>query len=950
MTRWHIVQLACLLLLPHALQADEPQSTEARVDFATEVMPLLQRNCTACHHAKKPEGGLVLESFASIMKGGDSGPAAVANDHTASLIWSRASGTEEPIMPPEDNAVGAKPLTPAELELLQRWIAQGVTPSEVNAATQIRWSPIAEALQPIYAVAASEDGRFVAAGRGNQAIVYDMETGEELNRLIDNSLPIPATDMDIVQSIAFSPDGNRIATGGFKAVRLWRRIPQEQTIASPPLVNASHLVAIRPDGTRLAMVNATGDIEIWDPKEPKRLSLLSGFQDRIVELAWARNADRLFALDHVGRVLAIDAAAGKELARLETDLVANLLVASDDGLQVALIDSSKTVKRFRVEQASPEAAHILTAIDSPHTGAVAGITSLAFTPEPNACLVLATESGVVQWYTLASGEKRHEVNHGAGVTQLTMSADGSRVAVAGVDGRTTIWEALADKLSGQAVMTLESRVRFAKLIADAQNAVKREEARGAKLAALLTERETFAKNEAESLKTVQTDRDKLAEALKAEEAKLAEAMTAVTMHEAMIETAKQEFEKVSAQPEAEAKAKDDAKANLDKLTAELAPKVAARDEATKKKDAAAKSFMQKDQTLANAREASDRATAAVPVQARAVAVQTRLTDQAKAVAASWDAKAASAASPATAVALGNRSLAVAFASGTIHVHRLSDGALIEQFPVAGDHIGQPCRLNFLDADTLCAFTPMGKAQRWSLRPQWQWERTIGGLESDLISDRVSGLAFSPDGAALAVGSGTPSRDGQVQLFATASGEVLRSFGDVHSDAVLSLQFSPDGRKVASCAADRTVRILDVATGNVDRTLEGHTHHVLSAAWQSDAVGLVSASADQTVKVWDSETGSSLRTIPGFPKEVTSIFFVPSTRQAITSCADGNVRIHRVDDGGNVRTINASGDFLHCLAATSDGKLIIAGGQSGILRIWSGEDGKLIREIKGNAAN
>jgi WD40 repeat protein len=945
MKRWLLILLVSLICRLQPLQADEPAAPEARIDFATQVMPLLQRNCTACHHAKKPEGGLVLESYDSLMKGGDSGAGAVAKDHVASLVWSRASGTEEPIMPPEDNAVGAKPLSPAELELLKSWITQGAAPSETSTASAIRWSPIATALQPIYAVAASSNGRFVAAGRGNQAIVYDLENGEELSRLIDPSLPTPAADLDIIQSIAFSPDGTRIATGGFKAARIWVQTPREQVIATPPLINATHVVAFHPSGTRFAMVNAIGDIEVWERAEPKRLSLTSGYADRITELAWAASPDRLFALDFSGRVLVIDANAGKELARLESDLSAHSLAVSSDGTQVAIIDSDKKVTRFRFEQTTAEAPITIAKIDSPHTGAVAGVTSVAFTMEPNASLVLATEAGTVQWFTLASGEKRHEVNHGAGVTKLAISSDGLRLAAAGVDGRTTLWEAATDKLSGQAVMTFESRVRFAKSLADAQSAVAREEARSAKQAALLTERETFAKNESESLKTVQADRDKLAEALKAEEAKLVETANAVTMHEAMIETAKQAFETVSAQAEVEAKIKDEAKAALDKLTAELAPKVAARDEATKKKDTAAMQLMQKEQTLANAKEATERANAAVPIQARAVAVQTRFTNQAKQIVAQWEAKANAAASPIHSIVMGSRFLVIAFANGIVHVHRLSDGAFCEQFTAPAITTGESCNFAFLDADSLGLFASARKPQRWSLRPQWQWERTIGGSESNLISDRVSGLAFSPDGTCLAIGSGTPSRDGQVQLFAMGDATLLRTFGDVHSDSVLSLQFSPDGKKLASSAADRTIRILDVAIGKVDRMLEGHTHHVLSAAWQSDAVGVVSSSADQTVKVWDSETGSSLRTIPGFPKEVTSVFFVASTRQVITSCADGNIRVHKVDDGGNVRTINASGDFLHCLTATPDGKFIIAGGQSGVLRFWTNEDSKLIREIK-----
>ena len=56
------------------LAVAEMQRSEP-VDFAKEIMPILKRNCLACHHEKEAEGGLVLESSESIHKGGDSGKA-----------------------------------------------------------------------------------------------------------------------------------------------------------------------------------------------------------------------------------------------------------------------------------------------------------------------------------------------------------------------------------------------------------------------------------------------------------------------------------------------------------------------------------------------------------------------------------------------------------------------------------------------------------------------------------------------------------------------------------------------------------------------------------------------------------------------------------------------------------------------------------------------------------
>ena len=55
--------------------------------FEKNVRPLLVEKCWPCHgNAEKIKGGLRLTSRASILKGGDSGPAAVAGDPAGSLL------------------------------------------------------------------------------------------------------------------------------------------------------------------------------------------------------------------------------------------------------------------------------------------------------------------------------------------------------------------------------------------------------------------------------------------------------------------------------------------------------------------------------------------------------------------------------------------------------------------------------------------------------------------------------------------------------------------------------------------------------------------------------------------------------------------------------------------------------------------------------------------------
>src|SRR4051812_2426279 len=105
------------------------------VDFEKEILPIFRRNCLACHSATEAQSDLVLESPQTILKGGSEGPAVVPGKGSESRLLKLASNQKEPFMPPPDNDVKAKPLTPAELGLIKLWIDQGAK-GELKAASR----------------------------------------------------------------------------------------------------------------------------------------------------------------------------------------------------------------------------------------------------------------------------------------------------------------------------------------------------------------------------------------------------------------------------------------------------------------------------------------------------------------------------------------------------------------------------------------------------------------------------------------------------------------------------------------------------------------------------------------------------------------------------------------------------------------------------------------------
>jgi WD40 repeat protein/serine/threonine protein kinase len=118
--------------------------------------------------------------------------------------------------------------------------------------------------------------------------------------------------------------------------------------------------------------------------------------------------------------------------------------------------------------------------------------------------------------------------------------------------------------------------------------------------------------------------------------------------------------------------------------------------------------------------------------------------------------------------------------------------------------------------------------------------------------RVPGLsfdvAFSPDGQRLATGG----ERNTVKIWDAETGREIQPSLEGHSGEVYAVAFSPDdaGRWIASAGEDSTVKVWDSRTGKLLRSFRGHTDLVSSVAFSPDGRRLVSGSRDSTVKLWD----------------------------------------------------------------------------------------------------
>lgn len=194
-----LTQLAAavaIALLPFSTPAPATaQSARARVDYQSQVHPILAANCTVCHNAEKRSGGLALATYEGVLAGGRSGAVIQSGQSASSLLMKRLRGEIEPRMP-----MGGV-LNDAQLALLRSWIDQGARRAPMAAPARAPREPKLSLEQPrvpegIWEAWTRPDDRIVAKylsehGTARPALVPDADYARRVYLDAWGLLPTP---------------------------------------------------------------------------------------------------------------------------------------------------------------------------------------------------------------------------------------------------------------------------------------------------------------------------------------------------------------------------------------------------------------------------------------------------------------------------------------------------------------------------------------------------------------------------------------------------------------------------------------------------------------------------------------------------------------------------------------------------------------------------------------
>ena len=162
--------------------------------------------------------------------------------------------------------------------------------------------------------------------------------------------------------------------------------------------------------------------------------------------------------------------------------------------------------------------------------------------------------------------------------------------------------------------------------------------------------------------------------------------------------------------------------------------------------------------------------------------------------------------------------------------------------------------------------------------------------------------------------------------------------------VIGLTLSRDGKTLLTAGGDGIIRVWDLASGQLQRTLTGHTNAIYIAGFSPNEKLIASSSRDTTARIWDYATGRELHKLTGFHCAVKWVAFSPNGKTVAAVGNDGMLKLWDVKTGRELKSLvhTESPDVdngIYSVVFSRNGKLIYTGNGDGTISEWDAAKGE-----------
>ncbi|MCH7687002.1 MAG: hypothetical protein IH899_10030 [Planctomycetes bacterium] len=417
------------------------------VSFSEKVAPIIAKRCLACHNARTAKGRFNMETYAAVIKGGESGESVEPGDADLSTLYAMV---EDGSMPKDSD-----PLTTAELAAIREWINTGAkldsgfTPTDrlVSIVPKVPQPNPPESYRvpiPVTAVSFSPDGKTLASSGYHEVILWNAGDGKQLRRITNVA--------ERVYDVEFSSDGQTIAVaagtpGQLGEVKLFN-VADGKLLADLFTTDDSvFAVSYSPDGKRLATAGADRAIRVFDVATRKLLGTIEDHADWVMDIAWAPDGKNLASAsrDKTSKVFDMSPAKNPLTGLLDPNSISgdSLVTFNGHGQPVFGVGFSPDGKQV-VTSGSDKQIRIWNVTDAKQARAIGGFGNEVFRIQitKDGKIYSCSADKNARLHNLADGKViRTFSGHADWVYSITFNAAAKKVATGSYDGQIRIWNA-----------------------------------------------------------------------------------------------------------------------------------------------------------------------------------------------------------------------------------------------------------------------------------------------------------------------------------------------------------------------------------------------------------------------------------------------------------------------------------------------------------------------------